>query len=39
MDYWSNFKGDRKEMQQYTATINAAMKIAVIEILEKALTQ
>lgn len=39
MDYWNNFKGDRKEMQQYTATINAAMKIAALEILEKALTQ
>jgi hypothetical protein len=39
MDYWSNFKGERKEMQQHTATINASLKIAVMEILEKALAQ
>jgi predicted metal-dependent peptidase len=39
MDYWSNWKGERKEMQQYTATINAALKIAAIEILEKTLAQ
>jgi hypothetical protein len=37
MDYWNNFKGERKEMAQYTATINAAMKIAVIETIEKTL--
>ena len=39
MDYWNNFKGERKEMQQYTTTINATLKIAVLEILESALTQ
>jgi hypothetical protein len=39
MDYWSNFKGERKNMQQYTATINASLKIATIEILENTLTQ
>jgi hypothetical protein len=39
MDYWSSFKGDRKEMQQYTTTINAALKITAAEILEKALTE
>jgi predicted metal-dependent peptidase len=38
MDYWSNFKGERKEMQQYTATINSSLKIAAIEILETVLT-
>jgi hypothetical protein len=37
MDYFANFKGDRKEMQQYTATINSALKIAVIETIEKTL--
>ena len=36
MDYWNNFKGDRKEMQQYTATINSSLKIAVLEILGSA---
>jgi hypothetical protein len=39
MDYWNNFKGERKNMQQYTTTINAAIKIATIEILENTLTQ
>jgi hypothetical protein len=39
MDYWNNWRNNRKEMQQYTATINAALKIAVMEILEKTLTQ
>jgi len=39
MDYWTNYKGDRKNMQQYTATINATLKTAVLEILEKVLTQ
>jgi hypothetical protein len=39
MDYWNSFKGDRKEMQQYTATINASLKIAVMEILENVLAQ
>lgn len=39
MDYWSQWNGDRKEMQQHTTTINAAMKIAAMEILESILTQ
>jgi hypothetical protein len=39
MDYWNNWRNNRKEMQQYTATINAALKIAVIETIEKTLTQ
>jgi predicted metal-dependent peptidase len=39
MDYWSSFKGNRKEMQQHTTTINSALKIIVMEILETALTQ
>jgi hypothetical protein len=39
MDYWSNFKGERKEMAQYAAAINASLKIAVLEILETVLTQ
>jgi hypothetical protein len=37
MDYWTNWRNNRKEMQQYTATINSALKIAVLEILEKVL--
>jgi hypothetical protein len=39
MDYWTNWKGDRKQLQQYAATINSALKIAALEILENTLTQ
>ena len=39
MDYWANWNGDRKQMNQYTATINSSLKIAALEILESALSQ
>jgi len=39
MDYWSNWNGDRKQLSQYAATINAALKIGVLEIIENVLTQ
>jgi hypothetical protein len=39
MDYWNSFKGDRKALAEYTATINASLKIAVMEILESTLAQ
>jgi hypothetical protein len=39
MDYWSSWNGNRKDMAQYTATINSSLKIATLEILEKTLTQ
>ena len=39
MDYWANWNGDRKQMNQYTATINSSLKIAALEILETVLTQ
>jgi hypothetical protein len=37
MDYWTSWKGDRKNMQQYAAAINSAMKITTIETIEKTL--
>jgi hypothetical protein len=37
MDYWSQWNGDRKNMAQYAATINAALKITALEILEAVL--
>ena len=39
MDYYTNWRNSRSEMQKYAATINAALKIAALEILESALTQ
>ena len=39
MDYYTNWRNSRSEMQKYAAAINAALKIAALEILESALTQ
>jgi len=37
MDYWSAFKGNRKELAEYVASINSGLKIAVLKIFESVL--